>query len=206
MVAHTTKDETLRCVAAPTGVLLPSWTPSEVQAEASKPSPLPERFYLGGVESNIRGFDLRGIGPSEPRRRSGSSTSTSSSSAAGGDGPFSDSRAVMRDSLGGDIFSNVYAGLMLRLPGQVGDLGAHAHVFANGGSSVLLGGGSTAAAAAVPAAGSSGSSSGSSGVLTALGERLRGGLQQMGSTYRWSAGESWIQGAVAGGFLAGGVR
>jgi len=92
----------------------------------------------------------------------------------------------VRDSLGGDIFSNIYAGLMIRLPGQAGDLGAHAHVFANGGSAVLLNSSSTAAAAAAAAAAGS---SGSNGVLGALGERLRTGVQQMGSSYRWSAGE-----------------
>jgi hypothetical protein len=83
------------------------------------------------------------------------------------------------------LFSNIYAGLMVRLPGQVGDLGAHAHVFANGGSAVLLSGSNAAAAAA--AAGSSGGSSG--GALGQLGRRLQGGLQQMGSSYRWGAGE-----------------
>jgi outer membrane protein assembly factor BamA len=135
----------------------------------------------------VRGFDLRGIGPSEPRRRSGSSSSSSSGDAAAG-GVFTgggEGQGVTRDALGGDLFSTIYAGLMVRLPGQVGDLGAHAHVFANGGSAVLLSGSSAAAAAA---AGSSGGSSG--GALGALGRRLQGGLQQIGRSHRWSAGES----------------
>jgi hypothetical protein len=107
----------------------------------------------------------------------GGGAAAGGAAAAGGGG----AAPITRDALGGDVFASVYAALMLRLPGQLGDLGAHGHVFANGGSAALL-----PAAAAAAAGGGGGSSSGSG--LAALGRRLREGASQMGASFRWSAG------------------
>jgi hypothetical protein len=84
--------------------------------------------------------------------------------------------------LGGDVFGSVYAALMMRLPGKAGDLGVHAHVFANGGSSALLQQSGSSSSSGSDAAGGIG------GMLGALGEKLRSSGRELGATFRWSTG------------------
>uniref|UniRef100_A0A383WJ48 Bacterial surface antigen (D15) domain-containing protein n=1 Tax=Tetradesmus obliquus TaxID=3088 RepID=A0A383WJ48_TETOB len=176
-----------------TGLLLPCWAPSS--CSSSKASSLPERFYLGGVESNLRGFDTRGVGPSEPRRIATAAAGSRSSSAGSGGSDAAAAAAagggepITRDALGGDVFGSVYAALMMRLPGKAGDLGVHAHLFANGGSSALLqqaGGSSSGSSAGGGAAADHGAGFG--GLLGGIGEKLRSSGRELGATFRWSAG------------------
>jgi hypothetical protein len=179
------------CCCCCAGLLLPCWAPNS--SSSNKASSLPERFYLGGVESNLRGFDIRGIGPSEPRRIAAAAASRSSSAGGAGSSSSGSSsaevgpEAILRDSLGGDVFGSIYAALMIRLPGKAGDLGVHAHVFANGGSSVLLQqqGGSSSSSSGGAAAAAAG---GLGGLLGGIGEKLRSSGKELGSTFRWSTG------------------
>lgn len=159
-------------------MLLPCWAP-----DSNKPTPLPERFYLGGVESNLRGFETRGVGPSEARRQQQRSSAGGASSSATStpDVAGAGESLISRDAVGGDLFANIYAAVMLRLPGKAGDLGVHGHLFANGGSAVLLGGGSDGTAPADVG-------TGLGGKLGVLGEQLRNGAQHLGQAFRWTAG------------------
>ncbi|KAL4620815.1 hypothetical protein ACB092_06G183400 [Castanea dentata] len=104
------------------GVLFP-WG----QGFLNKPSPLPERFFLGGDFSPVcslagptamYGFKTRGLGPSEPQRQNRENS----------DGPG-------RDYLGGDLAVTAFADLSFDLPVKwLRELGVHGHVFAGAGN------------------------------------------------------------------------
>ncbi|KAG4934861.1 hypothetical protein GLYMA_18G025400v4 [Glycine max] len=102
----------------------------------NKPSPLPERFYLGGDFSpvctlggpiTLWGFKTRGLGPTEPRRRSR-------------DGIIDDSDDSSRwDFIGGDLAVTAFADLSFDLPIRwLRDHGIHGHVFAGAGNTAKL--------------------------------------------------------------------
>ncbi|XP_010257075.1 PREDICTED: uncharacterized protein LOC104597307 [Nelumbo nucifera] len=101
------------------------------------PSPLPERFFLGGHSSPIctlggpttlLGFKCRGLGPTEPRR-SVVDKSDSESSAT----------SPRRDALGGDLAITAFADLSFNLPLRVfREAGIHGHLFACAGNLTKL--------------------------------------------------------------------
>ncbi|KAL7184266.1 hypothetical protein ACSBR2_026424 [Camellia fascicularis] len=93
------------------------------------PSPIPERFFLGGNSSpvctlggptTLLGFKTRGLGPTEPRRQiRGKSNDESSDTDLG------------RDFLGGDLALTAFADLSFDLPLRVlREAGIHGHFFA----------------------------------------------------------------------------
>ncbi|KAL9316228.1 hypothetical protein ACSQ67_017229 [Phaseolus vulgaris] len=102
----------------------------------TKPSPLPERFYLGGDFSpvctlggptTLWGFKTRGLGPSEPRRvnRDGSDDDNVDSSGW--------------DFIGGDLAVTAFADLSFDLPIRwLREHGIHGHVFAGSGNAAKL--------------------------------------------------------------------
>ncbi|RDX89720.1 Sorting and assembly machinery component 50-like protein [Mucuna pruriens] len=102
----------------------------------NKPSPLPERFYLGGDFSpvctlggpiTLWGFKTRGLGPTEPRRRSR-------------DGIIDDNDDSSRwDFIGGDLAVTAFADLSFDFPVRwLRDHGIHGHVFAGAGNTAKL--------------------------------------------------------------------
>ncbi|KAK9833542.1 hypothetical protein WJX81_003706 [Elliptochloris bilobata] len=104
---------------AEVGALLP-WGPGF----ASQPTCISDRFFIGGVPSNLRGFAFKGAGPSAPRRRGEEE-----------DGAGTDKR----DALGGDLMCTLLAALHFPLPFEAPRaLGLHGHVFLNGGSTEVL--------------------------------------------------------------------
>eukprot|EP01025_Chloroclados_australasicus_P047574 TRINITY_DN5347_c0_g1_i4.p1 TRINITY_DN5347_c0_g1~~TRINITY_DN5347_c0_g1_i4.p1 ORF type:complete len:525 (+),score=49.54 TRINITY_DN5347_c0_g1_i4:827-2401(+) len=104
-------------VDASCGILLP-WNNSDL----SKPSLIYERFFVGGMQS-LRGFNPRGIGPKDPRRR------------------VSDDEVPARDFLGGDLFATVLGSLNFDIPLNVfRSFGIYGQVFINGANVIQLGG------------------------------------------------------------------
>ena len=103
----------------------------------SKPSSLPERFFLGGNSSlvcslggptSLLGFKSRGLGPTEPRREVSDKSNNESSENPSG-----------RDFLGGDLAVTAFADLSFDLPLKVlRDANIHAHAFACAGSLTKL--------------------------------------------------------------------
>lgn len=102
----------------------------------NKPSPLPERFFLGGNFSpvctlggptTLWGFRTRALGPSEPQRQSS--------------GGISDDNAdsSKRDFIGGDLAVTAFADLSFDLPmSWLREHGIHGHVFAGAGNIAKL--------------------------------------------------------------------
>ncbi|XP_054799019.1 uncharacterized protein LOC129303617 [Prosopis cineraria] len=98
----------------------------------NKPSPLPERFFLGGDFSpvcalggptTLWGFRTRALGPSEPRRQSRDGNN---------DDNVDSSR---RDFIGGDLAVTAFADLSFDLPiSWLREHGIHGHVFAGAGN------------------------------------------------------------------------
>ncbi|CAI0377975.1 unnamed protein product [Linum tenue] len=96
------------------------------------PSPLPDRFFLGGNSSPISslggpttvwGYRTRGLDPTEPRRQLKSN---------GGDEDAADPGV---DFLGGDLAVTAFADLSLDFPLRwFRDRGIHGHIFASAGS------------------------------------------------------------------------
>ncbi|CAN1255330.1 Sorting and assembly machinery component 50 homolog [Linum perenne] len=98
---------------------------------SSMPSPLPERFYLGGNSSpvcglggptTVWGYRTRGLGPTESRRQSKTSAD--------------DENAVPEvDYLGGDLAVTAFADLSFDFPLKwFSERGIHGHVFASSGN------------------------------------------------------------------------
>ncbi|KAF2319155.1 hypothetical protein GH714_013613 [Hevea brasiliensis] len=95
------------------------------------PSPLPERFFLGGNLSPIctlggpialYGFSTRGLGPTEPRRQL-QNNPTDGSSESG------------RDYLGGDLAVTAFADFSFDFPSKwCQSKGIHGHMFASAGN------------------------------------------------------------------------
>ncbi|BAT81094.1 hypothetical protein LR48_Vigan07g058200 [Vigna angularis] len=100
----------------------------------SKPSPLPERFYLGGDFSpvctlggptTLWGFKTRGLGPTEPRRPNRDESDDENSSGW--------------DFIGGDLAVTAFADLSFDLPIRwLREYGIHGHVFAGSGNAAKL--------------------------------------------------------------------
>uniref|UniRef100_A0A2P2K774 POTRA domain-containing protein n=1 Tax=Rhizophora mucronata TaxID=61149 RepID=A0A2P2K774_RHIMU len=94
------------------------------------PSPLPERFFLGGNISPICtlggptaiwGFNTRGIGPTEPRRQLRN--------------PSSENANPGRDYLGGDLAVTAFADISFDFPLEwCRTKGIHGHIFASAGN------------------------------------------------------------------------
>ncbi|KAK7379392.1 hypothetical protein VNO80_04851 [Phaseolus coccineus] len=102
----------------------------------NKPSPLPERFYLGGDFSpvctlggpiTLWGFKTRGLGPTEPRRR-------------GRDEIIDDNDDSSKwDFIGGDVAVTAFADLSFDLPVRwLRNHGIHGHLFAGAGNTAKL--------------------------------------------------------------------
>ncbi|OVA02768.1 Bacterial surface antigen (D15) [Macleaya cordata] len=97
------------------------------------PSPLPERFFLGGHSSpvctlggptTLLGFKTRGLGPTEPRRLIPEKSDNENSAASPG-----------RDVLGGDVAITAFADLSFNLPLKLfREAGIHGHLFACAGN------------------------------------------------------------------------
>ncbi|XP_050209211.1 uncharacterized protein LOC126659923 [Mercurialis annua] len=98
---------------------------------SNMPSPLPERFFMGGNLSPIctlggpialYGFRTRGLGPSEPRRQTQNN-------------PTDDSADPGRDHLGGDLGVTAFADLSFDFPSRWFQAkGIHGHLFASAGN------------------------------------------------------------------------
>lgn len=103
----------------------------------SKPSSLPERFFLGGNSSlvcslggpsSLLGFKSRGLGPTKPRREVTDKSNNESSEIPSG-----------MDYLGGDLAVTAFADLSFDLPLMVlREANIHAHAFACAGSLTKL--------------------------------------------------------------------
>lgn len=103
----------------------------------SKPSYLPERFFLGGNSSpvctlggptTLLGFKSRGLGPTEPRRQIRTNSNGESSDTDSG-----------RDYVGGDLALTAFADLSFDLPLRVfREAGIHGHFFACAGNVTKL--------------------------------------------------------------------
>lgn len=102
----------------------------------NKPSPLPERFYLGGDFSpvctlggpiTLWGFKTRGLGPTEPRRRVR-------------DEIIDDNDDSSKwDFIGGDLAVTAFADLSFDLPVRwLRNHGIHGHLFAGAGNTAKL--------------------------------------------------------------------
>ncbi|KAF7816505.1 sorting and assembly machinery component 50-like protein [Senna tora] len=99
----------------------------------NKPSPLPEKFFLGGDFSpvctlggptTIWGFKTRGLGPTEPRRENRDDN---------------DDDAYEMDFIGGDLAVTAFADLSFDLPVRwFRERGIHGHVFASAGNIAKL--------------------------------------------------------------------
>ncbi|CAI0415710.1 unnamed protein product [Linum tenue] len=97
------------------------------------PSPLPDRFFLGGNSSPISslggpttvwGYRTRGLGPTESRRQLKSN-----------DGDTEDAADPGVDFLGGDLAVTAFADLSLDFPLKwFRDRGIHGHIFASAGN------------------------------------------------------------------------
>lgn len=95
------------------------------------PSPLPERFFLGGNLSPVCtlggptalwGFSTRGLGPTEPRRQLRSN-------------PSDENADPERDYLGGDLAVTAFADLSFDFPLKwCRAKGIHGHIFASAGN------------------------------------------------------------------------
>ncbi|KDP44724.1 hypothetical protein JCGZ_01224 [Jatropha curcas] len=95
------------------------------------PTPLPERFFLGGNLSPVctlggpmalYGFRTRGLGPTEPRRQLQSN-------------PSDDNADSGRDYLGGDLAVTAFADLSFDFPSKWCQAkGVHGHIFASAGN------------------------------------------------------------------------
>ncbi|GAU46891.1 hypothetical protein TSUD_133900 [Trifolium subterraneum] len=106
------------------------------QGFMNRPSPLPERFYLGGDFSpvctlggpmTLWGFRTRGLGPAEPRRKSRDVFNDES------DDPS------RWDFVGGDLAVTAFADLSFDLPiTWLRQHGIHGHVFAGAGNTAKL--------------------------------------------------------------------
>lgn len=106
------------------------------QGFRSKPSPLPERFYLGGDFSpvctlggprTLWGFKTRGVGPTEPRRQRRDEADDD------------DGGSSTRDFIGGDLAVTAFADLSFDLPIRwLREQGIHAHIFAGSGNTAKL--------------------------------------------------------------------
>ncbi|XP_004500508.1 uncharacterized protein [Cicer arietinum] len=106
------------------------------QGFMNKPSPVPERFYLGGDFSpvctlggpiTLWGFKTRGLGPAEPRRQSRD--------------VFNDDNndSSKWDFIGGDLAVTAFADLSFDLPIRwLREHGIHGHVFAGAGNTAKL--------------------------------------------------------------------
>jgi len=98
---------------------------------SSMPSPLPERFFLGGNLSpvctlggptSLWGFRTRGLGPTEPRRQFRSN-------------PANENTDSGRDHLGGDLALAVFADFSFDFPSKwLSAKGIHGHFFASAGN------------------------------------------------------------------------
>lgn len=101
------------------------------------PSPLPERFFIGGHSSpvctlngptSLLGFKCRGLGPTDVRRVCTSTSNKEDSNASSG-----------RDVLGGDLAVTAFADLSFDLPVKLfRDAGIHGHLFASAGNLARL--------------------------------------------------------------------
>ncbi|VAH81405.1 unnamed protein product [Triticum turgidum subsp. durum] len=101
------------------------------------PSPVPDRFYLGGLSSpvcslgvisSLLGFKTRGVGPSEPQRSVPGESVTVDAAASTG-----------RDYLGGDLAVSAFADLSFDLPLKLfRDNGIHGHAFLCAGNLAKL--------------------------------------------------------------------
>ncbi|KAK1283051.1 hypothetical protein QJS10_CPB21g01355 [Acorus calamus] len=99
-----------------------------------KPTPLPDRFFIGGYTSpvcsfggptTLLGFHSRGLGPSETRRFKPSENEPS--------------EPTVRDFLGGDLAVTAFADLSFDLPLKLfRDNGIHGHVYASAGNLAKL--------------------------------------------------------------------
>ncbi|XP_061376624.1 uncharacterized protein LOC133318617 [Gastrolobium bilobum] len=102
----------------------------------NKPSPLPERFYLGGDFSPICtlggpitlwGFKTRGLGPTEPRRQSRDVINNDHDDSS------------KWDFIGGDLAVTAFADLSFDFPVRwLREHGIHGHVFAGAGNMAKL--------------------------------------------------------------------
>ncbi|KAL5126701.1 Sorting and assembly machinery component 50 [Glycine soja] len=102
----------------------------------TKPSPLPERFYLGGDFSpvctlggptTLWGFKTRGLGPTEPRRQNRDGSNDDNVDSSGW------------DFIGGDFAVTAFADLSFDLPIMwLREHGIHGHVFAGSGNAAKL--------------------------------------------------------------------
>ena len=97
------------------------------------PSPLPDRFHIGGNTSpvcalggptSLLGFKTRGLGPTDLRRLVPSRSSETDSN-----------DSAERDVLGGDVAVTAFADLSFDLPLDIlKKAGIHGHVFATAGN------------------------------------------------------------------------
>ncbi|RDY09700.1 Sorting and assembly machinery component 50-like protein, partial [Mucuna pruriens] len=102
----------------------------------TKPSPLSERFYLGGDFSpvctlggptTLWGFKTRGLGPTEPRRQNRDGSDDDNVDSSGW------------DFIGGDLAVTAFADLSFDLPIRwLREHGIHGHVFAGSGNAAKL--------------------------------------------------------------------
>ncbi|TKY56892.1 Sorting and assembly machinery component 50-like [Spatholobus suberectus] len=102
----------------------------------TKPSPLPERFYLGGDFSpvctlggptTLWGFKTRGLGPTEPRRQNRDGSNDDNVDSSGW------------DFIGGDLAVTAFADLSFDLPIRwLREHGIHGHIFAGSGNAAKL--------------------------------------------------------------------
>ncbi|XP_020582493.1 uncharacterized protein LOC110026059 [Phalaenopsis equestris] len=108
----------------------------------ASPTPLTERFYIGGSSSplsllggptSLLGFKMRGLGPTDLRRMTPSRT----------DGTSDSPSSPERDSLGGDFAVTACADLSFDLPLKVlRDSGIYGHTFISAGNLAKLSEGS----------------------------------------------------------------
>ncbi|CAL8469714.1 g9256 [Coccomyxa elongata] len=101
-------------LSAEAGVVLP-WGPGW----QAKPTYISERFFLGGVHGNLRGFHFKGAGPVDTRQ--------------GREGGV--------DALGGDMMCAILAEIRFQLPvAAMRAAGMYGHAFLNGGNAAQLSG------------------------------------------------------------------
>ncbi|KAL6003186.1 hypothetical protein ACLOJK_023409 [Asimina triloba] len=103
----------------------------------SMPSPLPERFFIGGHASPVcslggpsmlLGFKPRGLGPTEARRLMISQSDKDETAGSPG-----------RDVLGGDLAVTAFADLSFNLPLKLfRESGIHGHIFVSAGNLAKL--------------------------------------------------------------------
>ncbi|XP_043695139.1 sorting and assembly machinery component 50 homolog B-like [Telopea speciosissima] len=103
----------------------------------SMPSPLPERFFLGGHSSpvctlsgpaSLLGFKSRGLGPAEARRLIIDKSNNENTASSSG-----------TDALGGDLSVTAFADLSFDLPLRIfREAGIHGHLFACAGNLTKL--------------------------------------------------------------------